>query len=37
MYESWVASNDVTFIPSFIKMGELVQNLEWANRENMRN
>ena len=37
MYDSWVASNDITFTPIFIKVGELVQNLKWANKENMRN
>jgi hypothetical protein len=37
MYHRLVASNGITFTPSFIIVGELVQNLKWANKENMRN
>jgi len=37
MYDSLVAFNDITFTPSFIKISELVQNLKWANKENMVN
>jgi hypothetical protein len=34
MYDIWVASNVITFIPNFAKIGQMVQKLkEWAGKQ----